>query len=1293
MNSKLAQWCDGLIEAGLLAALILAPLFFNIHSDRVFEPDKLTLVRSIAVLMSGAWLVKFIDSRGWENLNWLRWNARESIWRMPFVLLIFLLVIVYFVSTIFSVTPRVSWAGSYQRLQGTYTTLSYIVIFALAAATIRRRDQINRLVTTVIITSIPISLYALLQHYNLDPLPWGGNVQRRVAGHMGNAIFIAAYLIMAVPLTAARIIDAFTNILGDEELSYSDVARSSVYIFTLAIQLVAIYWSQSRGPLLGLLVGMFAFVLILLVSLRNAEIERRPFGMQDALRALAMVALGVGAGFLVLLLLLNGLAGRVDALSGAMPSFLAFVGAIGLTAIAIFVMVAAGRGWRWLWLSWILLAVFLAGWLVAFNLPEEVAEPYMDEPVTGGLLATLADWRELPTVGRFGQLLEAESGTGRVRVLIWEGALELIKPHEPIAFPDGEEDAFNFLRPLIGYGPESMYVAYNRFYLPELATIEARNASPDRSHNETFDALVITGLLGFLVWQALYISVFYYGFRWLGVVRSRRDRNVLIGLWIAGAAVSAVFLTQWLGMVFLGVAIPFGSIGGLIIYLIYYALFASAGEATEVEVEDPFSVDRLLMLGLLGAVLAHFVEIHFGIAIASTRVHFFVYVALMFLVGHLLPGYLEDTAEAQTARSKGRRRRRLHLTQPGWTSAVLAATFVLTLILGTLGYEFMNYARPPEMVVNTIEDVPSAGDIVHQAFFIHPGKGFAPSPFIFLMIVLSWALGALALLSELVKQGIIQVKQATVDRLKGDELRNAAVIFVGLLVMGPALRYLRPPQNPASTSSLLGILLLLAWGLLCLWATWRLLQEHRAARNTAGVIAAIGLAFSLPTMAAGAGLYGFLLLVGCALNLYLLWDGSWNGYLLPGLVLSLFSLAVALGYAYLQASQVRSAIFFGPQTQTQVSEIQRILLTTDMFARFLTVFYAFIIGLMLIAAFVLGRRVAGRSSDWGTTAGIVSAVVIFPLALFLVQTTNLRIIQADVVYKQARPLDQQATRSGNPRQWDAPIAIYEHAIELAPNEDFYYLFLGRAYLEKSGVVEDPEERRQLLETARERLLVAQEINPLNTDHTANLARLTTRWASLRNLESARREELLAQAKDYYQDALSLSPQNSVIRNEYANLLFSLEEDCDAALATYERSLEIDPFFADTYFNLAGVHQNCAAQAGQETEQDHYLRAARLLEEGLERRRRTPNAGALLLQAGQLYQQAGEYDAAIATLEEAQQLDDQQVAAWQIDFQMAGVYLAMGNRERAEELANRALAAAPQEAQTQIQTFLDNMGSQ
>ena len=41
MDSRLSRWCDGLLEAGWLVAILAIPLFFNIHSERVFEPDKL----------------------------------------------------------------------------------------------------------------------------------------------------------------------------------------------------------------------------------------------------------------------------------------------------------------------------------------------------------------------------------------------------------------------------------------------------------------------------------------------------------------------------------------------------------------------------------------------------------------------------------------------------------------------------------------------------------------------------------------------------------------------------------------------------------------------------------------------------------------------------------------------------------------------------------------------------------------------------------------------------------------------------------------------------------------------------------------------------------------------------------------------------------------------------------------------------------------------------------------------------------------------------------------------------
>ena len=423
---------------------------------------------------------------------------------------------------------------------------------------------------------------------------------------MGNAIFIAAYLIMVTPLTIARIIDAFTNILSDEELAAADILRSSIYIFAAAIQLIAIYWSQSRGPWLGLLAGLFALVLIVLVSLRNVFADEGRLGLTDGLKALALSVGGTAVLFGVFFLVIRTVtaSGRLTPLAGAAASFAALAAAIGMVVLVIFVMIAARRGWRWLWLSWLLLSLVVVGWLAAFNFGDELEARFSGSVVLGGVSETLVAWQDLPAIGRLGQLLDSESRTGAVRVLIWEGVLDLLAIHEPLQFPDGHTDSFNFLRPLFGYGPEAMYVAYNRFYPPELATVEARNASPDRSHNETFDALVITGGLGFLVWQALYLSVFYYGFRWLGVVRSQRDRNLLIAAWVGGAALVTLLIVQTMGLPFLGVAIPFGSIIGLVVYLIYYALLARSGGDKSSDERHPFHVDRLLMTALVAAVLA-----------------------------------------------------------------------------------------------------------------------------------------------------------------------------------------------------------------------------------------------------------------------------------------------------------------------------------------------------------------------------------------------------------------------------------------------------------------------------------------------------------------------------------------------------------------------------------------------------------------------------------------------------------------------------------------------------------------
>lgn len=1303
MESRLTRWCDGFLEACWLVAILAIPLFFNIHSERVFEPDKLALLRSLTVLMAAVWVVRFIDQKGWRDIGRWRFSNPDAIWHKPLVLPVIGLALVYLLSTLFSIGPRISWAGSYQRLQGTYTTLSYLVIFALTVATIRTPEQVRRVVSTAIVASIPVSLYGLLQHFGHDPLPWGGDVQTRVAGHMGNAIFIAAYLIMVIPLTLARIVDAFNNILGDEKLSAADVARSSVYIFTLAIQLLTLYWSGSRGPLIGLGVGLFSFTLVLLVSLRNTTGDNHRQRLREVGSALLFLAPSV------LALLLSGV---VSAAAGPLPAFAFFFGVVALSVMAIFILVAARRGWRWLWLGWILLTVLVAGWLLLFNVPAERTAAWRGVPIAGSLFATLDEWRELPVIGSYGRMLDPSNTTGReksgrVRVLIWEGVVDLLRPHAPLTYPDGRTDPFNWLRPILGYGPESMYTAYNRFYPPELATVEARNASPDRSHNETFDTLVITGLVGLLAWQLLYLSVIHFAFRYLGVVRTRRDTRVFVGLWVGGALLAALIALALIDPVYLGVAVPTGVILGVIIYLIYYALLGRPEATSSIDTKSaaqPFAADRLLMNALVAAVLAHYVEIHFGIAISATRLYFFVYVALMFALGSRLQGaslepeVLPSAAELAPTRST-KRKRRPAITPPeptpgfGWSRPAVPALLML-LMLGILGYGYITYALPPGKVITSPADL-SAAEIFRQSLLQNARQDFVDWPFILSMLVLSWFLGWMVFLSEMVKHGELRLPAAE-DNGPAGARRAAAGVLIGLALLGVAAQLLIPVTTATVA---LGVSLALIGAVAC-GATAAFLLLNRPSSRLAG--AAVGAAlfiFAFAVLITGAYLAAALMAAGGALIVWLLWDSRWGQPIWTTAAAVLASLLGGFLFIYLHAANYRSLLFYRGSAAAESTASLRALESAQS-GGLLTFIFAFVFLVVILLSFALswpdlttGRRPRASVSPILAYGGLATLLLV---SLFVISQTNMRHVQADMIYKRAKPYDDQATRAtqADPATrrelWDTAIAIYSTAIDRMPAEDFYYLFLGRAYLERAGITQDAEEQAALLRRADNLLLEAQHINPLNTDHTANLARLNTRWYAAVS-EETEKEERLALAEQYYEEALTLSPQNSIIRNEYARLVLELRGDCDRALAIYDEAVTIDPYYVQT--QLARADANILCSSGRtDAERDALFRtAADALESAMAR---APGNIRAWVQLAEIYRQLGAYEQAGVAIENARLHNDPATfPEAEIDFLAAQIAAGAGNLDEARDLAERALETAGAETATQIESFLAGLGDE
>lgn len=573
-QTTLSRWADRIIEAGWLLALVFTPYYFSLLSARHFEPDKAMVLRTIVLLMLGAWAVKGIERATalGEGLNWRAW------WRAPLAVPALLYAGVFVAATLVSVQPSVSWWGSYQRGQGTYTNLSYIALFALIIGNLRSHEQLQRAITTIILTGVSVSIYGIVQHYGLDPLPWKGNVITRISSTMGNSIFVAAYLIMVVPwvlyrltLTLTRYRTAPPAVAGERAVDWSWIGFTALlligqqalllgiikfmaavrpvngdfrywWVFPLGLMVVAGTFAlvgtsrtiqPSKKLTTTLLIGLGGWILLLLVSYAASASSQSVNTADPQLRdwwlwlLLGVVATGGALVANYVLPQRTTLVTRTFALS----QIIGYSVALGLILLAIFFSQSRGP-WiggmvgigsfvyllllclirlsrerdlpqltgplRFALFSTVSIGVVLAGLLITFNLSNA--------PVFERL-------RDVPYVGRLGRLLETNDGTGRVRTLIWfgdergGGALGLLRS--------------NLARTLtFGHGPETMFTVFNPFYPPELASYEARGASPDRAHQAWLDELITKGVLGLLSYLFLLVSAL-----WLAVRQFRQSQQ------------------------------------------------------------------------------------------------------------------------------------------------------------------------------------------------------------------------------------------------------------------------------------------------------------------------------------------------------------------------------------------------------------------------------------------------------------------------------------------------------------------------------------------------------------------------------------------------------------------------------------------------------------------------------------------------------------------------------------------------------------------------------------------------
>jgi tetratricopeptide (TPR) repeat protein len=614
---------------------------------------------------------------------------------------------------------------------------------------------------------------------------------------------------------------------------------------------------------------------------------------------------------------------------------------------------------------------------------------------------------------------------------------------------------------------------------------------------------------------------------------------------------------------------------GVVLYLTIDAVFFPS-ENYEGKLDQPYS---LLLIFLFSAIVGHFVEINFGIAIVATRTLFWTFTGVMIVIGYILPATntfnvqvqlidatndeiysLKDKKKDRSGSIKQRRKIGKKLNpiigdQPDWIRYSLIGAAVIGIIIATLGYDYVTNSAhsisPVEIIIISITQ------LVNQNYAVSFG--------ITALVITTWAAG----------------------------------IF--------------------------------------LFST-----ENEENVDYQGWIKAFGL------MAIGSLLIGFLF---------------W--------LLHAISLAILAG--------------FTPANQNDV------IVQVNNIGSLLSKYYIYILIIIFIVAFLLPDEWPQRSSFKSPI--IVAVVPLILTAIFIITNiSNLQVIHADITFKMAEPF----TKSN---QWKVATYLYKRALELAPKEDHYYLFLGRSYLEQAKTTESVADQKGLILQAENDLKVAQSINPLNTDHSANLARLYSWWAG-RATTSSTRSERAQIASNYYQTAVTLSPNNSTLWDEWAVLSMQVIGKSQEALEKLQHALELDSRYSFTQGLLGDYYLRLANSIDDAVLKRETLQTAaiyyRMAAEDSRKTDQTSKGSYLVSLANVYAVMAGldplnidriQLQQAIDVLLESVDAGISNSDLWKVQEAIAKLYLQLGEGTKARFYANQALLSAPNSANARIQDLI------
>lgn len=240
---------------GLFHFLVISvPLFFTFNTSELFEFNKMVLTYALTALILSAWIGRMIVSG-------------KIIFKRTYLdIPIFIFLISQLLSVIFSIHPYTSLLGYYSRFHGGLSSvITYIVLYFAFTANIEKK-HIPSFLLSMSGAAVTVSVYAILEHFghsfscfmidsgrDFGVNCWIQDVKNRVFATFGQPNWLAAYLIMLLPVT---------TVLALRE--YKKKLVAIYYALASTLYFVTLLFTQSRSGFLGAVVGM-ALVITMVI--------------------------------------------------------------------------------------------------------------------------------------------------------------------------------------------------------------------------------------------------------------------------------------------------------------------------------------------------------------------------------------------------------------------------------------------------------------------------------------------------------------------------------------------------------------------------------------------------------------------------------------------------------------------------------------------------------------------------------------------------------------------------------------------------------------------------------------------------------------------------------------------------------------------------------------------------------------------------------------------------------------------------------------------------------------------